>query len=274
MTWLSMRTSCDALLTPPAVVPPRVEARIAPTAPSSCTRASPSWSVRRATRSCTASSQRRWAVTAARSRDVESSPPAKHGQSHAEVLSQMKEMRSDDAHEQEERTWSLVYNASEDIGPLRPPGLPEGGALLRREGRQRLPPPRLPGASAITSREVVVRPQPNTSSVLRYSPRSVGAHEPFFLDERGQGRHGEAWRGYRRDAHVAAARGVQCHTCGATWSDVGHDYPSVDLSLIPGHHEFEKPRPEPFPEFARLRSGFALWCHATPSCHLERPSAH
>lgn len=53
--------------------------------------------------------------------------------------------------------------------------------------------------------------------------------------------------------HTWLLPGVRCHTCGATWSDVGHDYPSVDLSQLPERREFEKPRPEPFPEFARLR---------------------
>ncbi|NVJ09104.1 hypothetical protein HUW63_28210 [Myxococcus sp. AM001] len=47
--------------------------------------------------------------------------------------------------------------------------------------------------------------------------------------------------------------GVRCHTCGATWSSAGHQYPAVDLSQLPERREFEKARPEPFPEFERLR---------------------
>lgn len=47
--------------------------------------------------------------------------------------------------------------------------------------------------------------------------------------------------------------GAQCDTCGFTWSDVGHQYPCVDVSQLPEHHEFERARPEPFHEFARLR---------------------
>lgn len=47
--------------------------------------------------------------------------------------------------------------------------------------------------------------------------------------------------------------GVSCHTCGATWSDAGYEYPAVDLSQLPERREFEKARPEPFSEFARLR---------------------
>lgn len=47
--------------------------------------------------------------------------------------------------------------------------------------------------------------------------------------------------------------GARCATCGATWSASGHQYPAVDLSQLPERGEFEKPRPEPFPEFARLR---------------------
>lgn len=53
--------------------------------------------------------------------------------------------------------------------------------------------------------------------------------------------------------HKLSLPGLRCHTCGATWSNVGHDYPSIDLSQLPERREFEKPRPEPFPEFARLR---------------------
>jgi len=122
----------------------------------------------------------------------------------------MKEMRSDDAHEQEERTWSLVYNA--------------------------------------------------------------GVSRFFWMNE---DRAATAKHGGDIDAtHTWRLPGVRCHTCGATWSDVGHDYPSVDLSLLPGHRELEKPRPEPFLDLRACASGFALWCHAAPSCHLERPSAH
>jgi uncharacterized double-CXXCG motif protein len=47
--------------------------------------------------------------------------------------------------------------------------------------------------------------------------------------------------------------GVRCHTCGATWASPAHHYPAVDLSQMPERREFEKARPEPFPEFARLR---------------------
>ncbi|ATB44561.1 hypothetical protein MYMAC_000132 [Corallococcus macrosporus DSM 14697] len=34
---------------------------------------------------------------------------------------------------------------------------------------------------------------------------------------------------------------------------MGHDYPCVDLSFVPERALFERPRPEPFSEFARLR---------------------
>lgn len=40
------------------------------------------------------------------------------GSSHSEVLSRMREMRGEDARWQEGRTWSLVYNAGEDIRRL------------------------------------------------------------------------------------------------------------------------------------------------------------
>ncbi|AGC48949.1 hypothetical protein MYSTI_07677 [Myxococcus stipitatus DSM 14675] len=62
-------------------------------------------------------------------------------------------------------------------------------------------------------------------------------------------KHGGEVDGWR----PLALPGVNCHTCGATWSDVGHDYPSVDLTQLPERRELERARPEPFPEFARLR---------------------
>jgi uncharacterized double-CXXCG motif protein len=54
-------------------------------------------------------------------------------------------------------------------------------------------------------------------------------------------------------AHRWGLPGVRCHACGATWSGSGHEYPCVDLSQLPERRDFEKARPEPFPEFARLR---------------------
>ncbi|MBZ4417860.1 double-CXXCG motif protein [Myxococcus sp. RHSTA-1-4] len=54
-------------------------------------------------------------------------------------------------------------------------------------------------------------------------------------------------------AHAWGLPGVQCPGCGATWSSWGHHYPNVDLSQLPERREFENPRPEPFPVFARLR---------------------
>jgi len=59
--------------------------------------------------------------------------------------------------------------------------------------------------------------------------------------------------GYIDASHRWGLPGARCLACGATWSDVGHEYPCVDLSQLPERGEFEKPRPEPFPEFARLR---------------------
>ena len=53
--------------------------------------------------------------------------------------------------------------------------------------------------------------------------------------------------------HKLSLPGVRCHMCGTTWSDVGYEYPSIDLSQLPERHEFVKARPEPFSEFARLR---------------------
>ncbi|NMO13415.1 hypothetical protein HPC49_08625 [Pyxidicoccus fallax] len=54
-------------------------------------------------------------------------------------------------------------------------------------------------------------------------------------------------------AHKWGLPGARCHTCGTTWASSGHQYPAVDLSQLPERHAFEKARPEPFPEFARLR---------------------
>ncbi|QSQ21028.1 double-CXXCG motif protein [Pyxidicoccus parkwayensis] len=54
-------------------------------------------------------------------------------------------------------------------------------------------------------------------------------------------------------AHKWGLPGAICHTCGATWATSGHQYPAVDLSQMPERREFEKARPEPFSEFARLR---------------------
>ncbi|MCY1019442.1 double-CXXCG motif protein [Pyxidicoccus sp. MSG2] len=73
----------------------------------------------------------------------------------------------------------------------------------------------------------------------------------FLLDEdqAAAAKHGgvvNAW-------HKLGLPGVRCHTCGATWTDAGHEYPCVDLSQLPERGDFEKARPEPFPEFARLR---------------------
>lgn len=54
-------------------------------------------------------------------------------------------------------------------------------------------------------------------------------------------------------AHRWGLPGVMCPTCGNTWAGSGHHYPGVDLSQLPERKEFEKARPEPFAEFARLR---------------------
>ncbi|MCP3141329.1 SitI6 family double-CXXCG motif immunity protein [Pyxidicoccus xibeiensis] len=59
--------------------------------------------------------------------------------------------------------------------------------------------------------------------------------------------------GYIEASHRWGLPGARCHACGATWSDVGHEYPCVDLSQLPERGEFKIPRPESFTEFARLR---------------------
>ncbi len=47
--------------------------------------------------------------------------------------------------------------------------------------------------------------------------------------------------------------GLSCHECRATWAGGMTAYPGVDLSSLPERGEYEKPRPEPFDEFVRLR---------------------
>ncbi|MCP3145123.1 SitI6 family double-CXXCG motif immunity protein [Pyxidicoccus xibeiensis] len=63
----------------------------------------------------------------------------------------------------------------------------------------------------------------------------------------------ERFNGSLDAAHKWGLPGARCSTCGATWSSSGHQYPAIDLSQLPERSEFEKPRPEPFTEFARLR---------------------
>ncbi len=50
-----------------------------------------------------------------------------------------------------------------------------------------------------------------------------------------------------------ALPGVRCPECTATWAGGFSAYPSVDLSALPERGEYEKPRPEPFDQFVRLR---------------------
>jgi len=47
--------------------------------------------------------------------------------------------------------------------------------------------------------------------------------------------------------------GVRCPECGATWAGSATAFPGVDLSSLSERKEYEKPRPEPFDEFVRLR---------------------
>ncbi len=73
----------------------------------------------------------------------------------------------------------------------------------------------------------------------------------FWVDE--DGAVAAKQGGEAHGAHKWKLPGARCHTCGATWGGVGHQYPCVDLSQLPERKEFEKARPEPFTEFARLR---------------------
>ncbi|MCP3136807.1 SitI6 family double-CXXCG motif immunity protein [Pyxidicoccus xibeiensis] len=73
----------------------------------------------------------------------------------------------------------------------------------------------------------------------------------FWVDE--DNAVAEKYGGEAHGAHRWKLPAVRCHTCGATWGNVGHEYPCIDLSQLPARREFEKARPEPFAEFARLR---------------------
>ncbi|NTX09701.1 hypothetical protein HUA76_02790 [Myxococcus sp. CA056] len=62
------------------------------------------------------------------------------------------------------------------------------------------------------------------------------------------------YRGYVDASHRWHLPGLlKCPMCGATWGGLGHHFPGVDLTQLPEHREFEKARPEPLPEFTRLR---------------------
>nr|AYM53630.1 hypothetical protein [Archangium violaceum] len=50
-----------------------------------------------------------------------------------------------------------------------------------------------------------------------------------------------------------ALPGLRCPKCGATWAGSATAYPSADLSSLLEREAYEKPRPEPFDEFVRLR---------------------
>ncbi|NVJ14490.1 double-CXXCG motif protein [Myxococcus sp. AM010] len=63
----------------------------------------------------------------------------------------------------------------------------------------------------------------------------------------------DTYGGEAHGSHKWGLPGASCSACGATWSGAGHYLPSVDLSQLPEHRAFEKARPEPFPEFVRLR---------------------
>ncbi|NVJ22486.1 MULTISPECIES: double-CXXCG motif protein [Myxococcus] len=47
--------------------------------------------------------------------------------------------------------------------------------------------------------------------------------------------------------------GVECPTCKAVWGGGGYDYPTVDLSELPGRQDFEQPRCVPWNQFVSLR---------------------
>jgi uncharacterized double-CXXCG motif protein len=55
-------------------------------------------------------------------------------------------------------------------------------------------------------------------------------------------------------AHKWHLPGIEsCPGCGASWSESGHEYPAVDLSVLPDARDFEEPRADPIGEVQRLR---------------------
>lgn len=47
--------------------------------------------------------------------------------------------------------------------------------------------------------------------------------------------------------------GVECPTCNDAWGGGGYDYPTVDLSELPGKQDFERPGCVPWDEYVSLR---------------------
>jgi uncharacterized double-CXXCG motif protein len=85
----------------------------------------------------------------------------------------------------------------------------------------------------------------------------------YWLREEELSRH----TGNVNATHKWALPGVDCPTCRVKWGGGSDAYPSVDLSILPNHREYEEARPEPFAEFVRLRelvrpllpAGVPLW---------------
>ena len=75
------------------------------------------------------------------------------------------------------------------------------------------------------------------------------------------------WTGsYQADARWMLP-GVECPTCGETWSGIALSYPSVDLSQQPLRTELETPHLVPFERYARLLEQVRTWL--PPGAQLE-----
>jgi uncharacterized double-CXXCG motif protein len=71
-------------------------------------------------------------------------------------------------------------------------------------------------------------------------------------------------------AHKWGLPGVQCPICNNWWSNVGLEYPSVDLTNFPEEKLYRKARSEPLSEFLKLKQKIA---DAFPQLTMLNPGA-
>lgn len=76
--------------------------------------------------------------------------------------------------------------------------------------------------------------------------------------------------GYIDAGHKWGLPGVVCPVCKSTWSTVGLEYPSVDLTNFADEKLYREARPEPLSEFLRLRQKIA---DAFPQLPVLKPGA-
>lgn len=71
-------------------------------------------------------------------------------------------------------------------------------------------------------------------------------------------------------AHKWGLPGVQCPICNSSWSNVGLEYPSVDLTDFADEKLYRKARSEPLSEFLKLRQKIA---ETFPQLTVLKPGA-